>query len=104
MNRLSSLNSISLTPLEPKSADPKPKKVLAKLSDSKADKAQTILTGALEVFTTQGYVAASMDRIAKTCGVSKPTLYTYFINKEGLFVALVQQDGRTSSVLVMCIV
>ena len=32
-----------------------------------------------------------MDRIAKASGVSKPTLYTYFNNKEGLFIALIQQ-------------
>ena len=65
--------------------------VAEKLSSGKADKAQAILTGALEVFREQGYAAASMDRIAKTSGVSKPTLYTYFTNKEGLFVALIQQ-------------
>jgi len=31
-----------------------------------------------------------MDRIATAAGVSKPTLYTYFQHKEGLFVALIQ--------------
>lgn len=53
-------------------------------------KAEQILAGALEIFTTQGYAAASMDRIAKAAGVSKPTLYSYFQDKEGLFLALVQ--------------
>ena len=84
MNRLDSLKLTQSKSAVSKSAKSKP-------ADSKADKAQTILAGALEVFTTQGYAAASMDRIAKTCGVSKPTLYTYFKNKEGLFVALIQQ-------------
>ena len=32
-----------------------------------------------------------MTRIAKAAGVSKPTLYSYFEDKEGLFIALVQQ-------------
>ena len=32
-----------------------------------------------------------MTRIAKAAGVSKPTLYSYFQDKEGLFIALVQQ-------------
>ena len=73
------------------SASASSKKKLSNASDSKATKAQTILAGALEVFTTQGYAAASMDRIAKASGVSKPTLYTYFNNKEGLFIALIQQ-------------
>lgn len=88
MNRLDSLKSTQSKPAQSKSAK-------SKSADSKADKtqtkAQTILAGALEVFTNQGYAAASMDRIAKTCGVSKPTLYTYFKSKEGLFVALIQQ-------------
>ena len=54
------------------------------------DKAEQILDGALKIFTTQGYAAASMDRIAKAAGVSKPTLYSYFQDKEGLFMALVR--------------
>ncbi|MEL6248602.1 MAG: TetR/AcrR family transcriptional regulator [Cyanobacteria bacterium J06626_23] len=54
------------------------------------DKAKQILAGALEVFTTQGYAAASMTRIAAAAGVSKPTLYSYFDDKAGLFVALIQ--------------
>ncbi len=53
----------------------------------------------MQVFTTHGYAAASMDRIATTAKVSKPTLYAYFQDKEGLFVALVRQltqaGGRT---------
>jgi AcrR family transcriptional regulator len=49
------------------------------------------LAGALKIFKTQGYAAASMDRIAKAAGVSKPTLYNYFQDKEGLFLALVRQ-------------
>ena len=54
-------------------------------------KASVILAGALQVFMTYGYAAASMDRIASTARVSKPTLYSYFQDKKGLFVALVQQ-------------
>jgi len=60
-------------------------------AEKNPDKAVAILAGALEVFSTQGYAAASMDRIAKAAKVSKPTLYKYFQDKEGLFVALVQQ-------------
>lgn len=60
-------------------------------SDPKVDKANAILAGAFEIFTSQGYAAASMARIAKAAGVSKPTLYSYFQDKEGLFIALVQQ-------------
>ena len=64
---------------------------LQHLSGEKADKAKAILDGALQVFTADGYAAASMGRIAAAAGVSKPTLYNYFQDKEGLFVALIQQ-------------
>jgi AcrR family transcriptional regulator len=54
-----------------------------------ADKAAAILEGALQEFMAYGYAAASMDRIASAGKVSKPTLYTYFQDKEGLFTALI---------------
>jgi len=79
------------------SAQPTPPALSSK---DKSDKAQAILAGALEVFTTCGYSAASMDRIAKAAGVSKPTLYSYFQDKEFLFVALIQQlTQRPSQIL-----
>ncbi len=59
-------------------------------SRDRPDKARAILAGALQVFTTHGYSGASMDRIAAAAGVSKTTLYSYFQDKERLFVALVQ--------------
>jgi TetR/AcrR family transcriptional regulator, regulator of autoinduction and epiphytic fitness len=67
---------------EDASKSPKPKNV---------DKAGNILTGALREFITGGYAATSMDRIATAAGVSKPTLYSYFRDKEGLFVELIQR-------------
>ncbi|KAF3889803.1 MULTISPECIES: TetR/AcrR family transcriptional regulator [Nostocales] len=56
-----------------------------------SEKAQRILEGAMQEFMAQGYTAASMDRIAVAAGVSKPTLYSYFQDKEGLFAALIEQ-------------
>ncbi len=73
---------------QPDSAAHRPSKAFGK---PQSEKSRVILAGALEVFTTQGYAAASMDRIAKAAGVSKPTLYSHFKNKEGLFIALIQQ-------------
>lgn len=35
-----------------------------------------------------------MDKVAKTGGVSKATVYSYFAAKEGLFVAWVQRLVR----------
>ena len=54
-------------------------------------KTEAILCGAMQVFMNKGYAAASMDRIAVAAGVSKPTLYSYFKDKEGLFTALIEQ-------------
>jgi AcrR family transcriptional regulator len=58
------------------------------------DKSEVILTGAMQEFMTSGYAAASMDRIAVSAGVSKPTLYSYFRDKAGLFTALIQQMAQ----------
>jgi TetR/AcrR family transcriptional regulator, regulator of autoinduction and epiphytic fitness len=64
-----------------------------------ADKAAAILTGAMQEFMACGYAAASMDRIAVAAGVSKPTLYSYFQDKEGLFTALIQQMTQSDRIL-----
>lgn len=66
--------------------DPRPKS-----TRNTTDKAELILQGALKTFAISGYAAASMDRIAAAAGVSKPTLYSYFQDKEGLFKALICQ-------------
>ena len=53
-------------------------------------KAEQILQAALPEFLENGYAGTSMDKIAKTAGVSKQTLYSYFYDKEGLFRALIK--------------
>lgn len=64
-------------------------------------KAEQILAGALQTFATYGYAAASMDRIAAAAGVSKPTLYNYFQDKEGLFKALINQFTQDKPMAVL---
>lgn len=54
------------------------------------EKAIQILQGAMQEFLKHGYAGTSMDRVAATAGVSKPTVYSYFRDKEGLFKALVR--------------
>ncbi len=58
---------------------------------NQTDKATQILNGALQEFLARGYAGTSMDRVAATAGVSKPTVYNHFQDKEGLFRALVQK-------------
>lgn len=62
--------------------------------DGLGEKAEQILTGAMQEFLVHGYAATSMDRVAKTAGVSKATVYSYFQDKEGLFTALVQRFAK----------
>jgi AcrR family transcriptional regulator len=59
-----------------------------------SDKSEQILQGAMQEFLTHGYAGTSMDKVAKTGGVSKATVYSYFQDKEGLFAALVQRLAR----------
>lgn len=54
-------------------------------------KERRILDAALQVFSSTGYSASSMDAIAAAASVSKPTLYDYFGSKEQLFAAVLLQ-------------
>ncbi len=54
-------------------------------------KRESILDGALEVFKTEGYDKASMDRIAETAGASKRTVYNHFPSKETLFKSVLDR-------------
>ena len=65
------------------------------------DKAIQILKGAMEEFLRHGYAGTSMDRVAATAGVSKPTVYSYFQDKEGLFQALVKYVAQARCQQVM---
>ncbi|WP_413163682.1 TetR/AcrR family transcriptional regulator [Capilliphycus salinus ALCB114379] len=56
-----------------------------------AEKAEQILKGAMPEFLANGYACTSMDKIAKSAGVSKQTLYSHFSDKDGLFTALVKR-------------
>ncbi len=51
----------------------------------KGRKFDQVLDGAREVFMKEGFEGASVDDIAKTAGVSKATLYSYFPDKRLLF-------------------
>ncbi|MGD1921198.1 MAG: TetR/AcrR family transcriptional regulator [Pleurocapsa sp.] len=53
-------------------------------------KTAAILKGAMKEFLKNGYAATSMDKVAKSAGVSKATVYSHFGDKEKLFNALIQ--------------
>lgn len=51
---------------------------------------QAILQQAAELFALQGYWATSMNQVAQACGLSKPALYHYFVDKHDLLVQIAQ--------------
>lgn len=53
---------------------------------------QAFLQGARQVFLDHGYEAASVNDVVRLAGGSLATLYAQFGNKEGLFLAVVQDQ------------
>ncbi len=56
---------------------------------------ERLLTAALWLFTARGYAATTVREIVAAAGVSKPALYYYFSNKEGIYLALMQNTYDT---------
>ena len=54
----------------------------------KAQRIQGILEAAKKVFSSKGYLKATMDEIALEAEVTKPTIYLYFKAKDDLFFTL----------------
>jgi AcrR family transcriptional regulator len=55
------------------------------------------LTVARGLFAERGYAAVTMDEVAAEVGVTKPLLYNYFGNKEGLYAACMERAGDALS-------
>ena len=53
----------------------------------RAEREQQMLATARGLFAQRGYADVTMDEVAAAVGVTKPLLYTYFGNKEQLFLA-----------------
>jgi AcrR family transcriptional regulator len=58
----------------------------------KGRKFDQVIEGARAVFMREGYEGASVDEIARDAGVSKATLYSYFPDKQHLFLAVLQSE------------
>ncbi len=68
--------------------------------DTTSPKAQQILKGVRSVFLELGYEGASTDKLARTAGVSKGTLYNYFPDKKALFTAFIEGECRKQAALI----
>ncbi|KAF0157064.1 MAG: TetR family transcriptional regulator [Syntrophaceae bacterium] len=61
---------------------------------------QQILDAALGLFAQKGYAATTIREIVDTVGITAPSLYYYFGNKEGLYRELMQTySAKIDSVL-----
>jgi TetR/AcrR family transcriptional regulator, mexJK operon transcriptional repressor len=58
----------------------------------KGRKFDQVIEGARSVFMREGYEGASVDVIARDAGVSKATLYSYFPDKQHLFLAVLETE------------
>jgi AcrR family transcriptional regulator len=56
----------------------------------RAEREQQMLSAARALFAERGYGAVTMDDVAAAVGVTKPLLYTYFGNKERLYLACME--------------
>ncbi len=57
---------------------------MPKIIDHKKRKAE-ILNTALQVFAREGYKDSNLSLIAQECGISRPTIYQYFHDKEDIY-------------------
>jgi AcrR family transcriptional regulator len=55
-------------------------------------KTQDVLLGARAVFLRDGYAGATVDTIAREAEVSKATVYSYFADKETLFLEVLREE------------
>lgn len=55
------------------------------------DQRELILEQAAALFAQRGYPATSMNEVAQACGLSKPTLYHYFRDKDALLVNIAEE-------------
>jgi AcrR family transcriptional regulator len=55
------------------------------------DVRERLLIAAVRLFARKGYAATSVREIVEAAGVTKPVLYYYFRNKEGVFQAMMQE-------------
>ena len=49
------------------------------------ERKETILSTALEVFAKEGYHDSNLSLIAEAAGISRPTVYQYFHNKDEIY-------------------
>jgi AcrR family transcriptional regulator len=65
-------------------------------AERRAERRERLLEAGLEVFGTEGYAAASIERLCTLAGVSTRNFYEEFTSREALLVALHERVTRVS--------
>lgn len=61
---------------------------MAERNEEIPDVKERLLGAALKLFNERGYAATTVREIVEHAGVTKPVLYYYFTNKEGIYLEL----------------
>ena len=64
-------------------------------TERRAETRARLLAAARRTFARYGYHATSLDRVSENAGCTKGALYDHFGSKEGLFLALLDQQFAT---------
>ncbi|MGF1681909.1 TetR/AcrR family transcriptional regulator [Photobacterium minamisatsumaniensis] len=67
---------------------------MSKIEQNKEKKRRAILASAQDVFLSDGYVLANMDKISAQAQMTKQTVYRYFPSKIDLFQATLRKIGE----------
>lgn len=59
-----------------------------------------ILQCAMDLFSSKSYEAVSVQELVDSAGITKPTLYYYFENKEGVYNSLISQNYNELNALI----
>lgn len=65
-----------------------------------ADARERLLTASLDLFTSKGFASTSVREIVAAAGVTKPVLYYYFGNKEGIYLQLMRDTFLTFQAII----
>jgi AcrR family transcriptional regulator len=71
-----------------------------KAAEAGGEVRERLLSGATGLFASKGYAATTVREIVERAGVTKPVLYYYFRNKEGIYLDLMREPlGRFTSIV-----
>jgi AcrR family transcriptional regulator len=65
---------------------------IGKRQQKKEQTRQAIVAAAIDLFSRNGYEKTSIEELAKTAGIGKSTVYTYFKAKDEIFLAFCEAE------------